>query len=258
MAADTERQAGYSGCNCSLGRPSTTTAAIPGSPADLPDPSREPEGRRVPDHGLNPSYTVHDARSAGSAPRGIVRARRCAPALTPLSASRPESLIRWGGVADSELPDLEPQVPVLDRRGRVVAHGDLGHRGVEGAGRVRGPAARRAGPVRSGRRPVPPHGRGRLVGAALRPAAPVTQHGARPAGGGLPESGCAVVDNRVGSCCSRHGRTRRNGDSNCPLGPPDRQAVGAASEASASGTKSMPASTRWASEIGVGAPVSGS
>jgi hypothetical protein len=45
----------------------------------------------------------------------------------PAAASRPESLIRWW-VIDSDLPDLEPQVPVLDRRGRAVAHGDLGHR----------------------------------------------------------------------------------------------------------------------------------
>ena len=66
-------------------------------------------------------------RLTRSAPRGIVRARRCAPALDPRAASRPESLIRWW-VVDSDLPDLEPQVPVLDRWGREVAHGDLGHR----------------------------------------------------------------------------------------------------------------------------------
>jgi hypothetical protein len=66
-------------------------------------------------------------RLTGCSPRGIVRARRCAPALDPRAASRPESLIRWW-VLDSDLPDLEPQVPVLDRRGREVAHGDLGHR----------------------------------------------------------------------------------------------------------------------------------
>jgi hypothetical protein len=66
-------------------------------------------------------------RLTGCSPRGIVRARRCAPALDPRAASRPESLIRWW-VLDSELPDLEPQVPVQDRSGRVVAHGDLGHR----------------------------------------------------------------------------------------------------------------------------------
>jgi hypothetical protein len=59
--------------------------------------------------------------------RGIARARLCAPALTPLAASRPESLIRWW-VIDSALPEPELQVPVLDHRGRVVAHGDLGYR----------------------------------------------------------------------------------------------------------------------------------
>lgn len=64
-------------------------------------------------------------RAAGT--RGIARARRCAPALTPLSASRPESLIRWW-IVDSDLPDPEVQVPVLDGGGRVVAHGDLGYR----------------------------------------------------------------------------------------------------------------------------------
>jgi hypothetical protein len=68
-----------------------------------------------------------DAQLAASSPRGIVRARRCAPALDPRAASRPESLLRWW-VIDSPLPDPEPQVPVLDRRGREVAHGDLGYR----------------------------------------------------------------------------------------------------------------------------------
>jgi hypothetical protein len=67
-----------------------------------------------------------DERLTGRSPRGIARARRCAPVLDPRAASRPESLIRWW-VFDSPLPDLQPQVPVQDRRGRVVAHGDLGH-----------------------------------------------------------------------------------------------------------------------------------
>ena len=52
----------------------------------------------------------------GDGTRGIVRARRCAPVLTPASASRPESLVRWW-VVDGDLPDPEVQVPVLDRRG---------------------------------------------------------------------------------------------------------------------------------------------
>jgi hypothetical protein len=58
--------------------------------------------------------------------RGVVRARTCAPLLSPLAMSRPESLIRYWLVA-SPLPDPSPQVPVHDRWGRVVAHGDLGY-----------------------------------------------------------------------------------------------------------------------------------
>jgi hypothetical protein len=58
--------------------------------------------------------------------RGVVRARRCAPLLTPLAMSRPESLMRYWLVA-SELPDPQPQAPMLDRRGRAVVHADLGY-----------------------------------------------------------------------------------------------------------------------------------
>ena len=59
--------------------------------------------------------------------RGVVRARACAPRLSPLAQSRPESLMRcW--LADSDLPEPQPQVAVCDRWGRVVAHGDLGYR----------------------------------------------------------------------------------------------------------------------------------
>ncbi len=58
--------------------------------------------------------------------RGVVRARECAPLLTPLAASRPESLIRYWLIV-SELPDPTPQVPVVDRHGRTVAHADLGY-----------------------------------------------------------------------------------------------------------------------------------
>ncbi|SDP16072.1 hypothetical protein SAMN05660199_03316 [Klenkia soli] len=57
--------------------------------------------------------------------RGVVRARFCAPRLTPLAMSRPESLVRcW--ILDSPLPDPEPQMPVANRFGVVVTHGDLG------------------------------------------------------------------------------------------------------------------------------------
>ena len=58
--------------------------------------------------------------------RGVVRARACAPLLDPRAQSRPESLARyWLGASD--LPDPELQVPVHDRHGREVAHGDLGY-----------------------------------------------------------------------------------------------------------------------------------
>ncbi|MGY1838592.1 MULTISPECIES: DUF559 domain-containing protein [unclassified Modestobacter] len=58
--------------------------------------------------------------------RGVVRARACAPLLTPKAHSRPESITRYW-LLTSDLPDPEPQVEVHDRRGRVVAHGDLGY-----------------------------------------------------------------------------------------------------------------------------------
>ena len=55
----------------------------------------------------------------------MVRARSCAPLLSRLAMSRPESLIRYW-LTRSDLPTPEPQVPIRDRRGRVVAHADLG------------------------------------------------------------------------------------------------------------------------------------
>jgi very-short-patch-repair endonuclease len=58
--------------------------------------------------------------------RGVVRARECAPLLTPLSMSRPESVLRYWLLA-SELPDPQVQIPVHDRWGRKVAHADLGY-----------------------------------------------------------------------------------------------------------------------------------
>ena len=63
-------------------------------------------------------------RAAGT--RGILVARTLAPLLTPLAASRPESLVRYRLLA-SDLPNPEPQVPILDRWGREVAHADLGY-----------------------------------------------------------------------------------------------------------------------------------
>jgi hypothetical protein len=58
--------------------------------------------------------------------RGIVRARDCAGLLSPLSMSRPESVIRYW-LAVSYLPTPTPQVPVHDRWGREAAHADLGY-----------------------------------------------------------------------------------------------------------------------------------
>lgn len=68
-----------------------------------------------------------EARLAGAERvRGIVLARRCAPLLTPLAASRPESLIRFW-LLDSDLPAPEVQVPVVDHRGVALVHADLGY-----------------------------------------------------------------------------------------------------------------------------------
>ena len=58
--------------------------------------------------------------------RGVVLARRWAPRLTRLAASRPESLVRvW--LIESPLPDPELQVPLSDHAGREIAHADLGY-----------------------------------------------------------------------------------------------------------------------------------
>jgi hypothetical protein len=68
-----------------------------------------------------------DARLArADGVRGVVRARGCAPLLTPRSASRPESLVRYW-LVDAGLPLPRPQVPVHDRRGRAVVRADLGY-----------------------------------------------------------------------------------------------------------------------------------
>ena len=58
--------------------------------------------------------------------RGVVRARACAPMLSALAMSRPESLMRYW-LRTSDLPDPEAQLPVHDRWGREVAHADLGY-----------------------------------------------------------------------------------------------------------------------------------
>ncbi len=61
----------------------------------------------------------------GGRVRGVVRARECAALLDGRAMSRPESLLRYW-LATSDLPPPDVQVPVLDRRGRVVARADLG------------------------------------------------------------------------------------------------------------------------------------
>jgi hypothetical protein len=58
--------------------------------------------------------------------RGVVRARACAPLLSPLSMSRPESWMRYW-LLISELPAPQAQVPIVNSRGVTVAHGDLGY-----------------------------------------------------------------------------------------------------------------------------------
>jgi hypothetical protein len=70
--------------------------------------------------------SLQERLGRGAGTRGIVVARALAPLLTPLAASRPESLVRYWLLA-SDLPDPQPQVPILDRRGREVAHADLGY-----------------------------------------------------------------------------------------------------------------------------------
>jgi hypothetical protein len=57
--------------------------------------------------------------------RGVVRARACAPLLSPKAMSRPESLIRYW-VMTSDLPEPRPQIPIRDRWGVVRSHADLG------------------------------------------------------------------------------------------------------------------------------------
>lgn len=58
--------------------------------------------------------------------RGVVRARAWAPHLTPLAGSARESLMRYW-LLTSRLPPPDVQIPILDRRGREVAHADLGY-----------------------------------------------------------------------------------------------------------------------------------
>jgi very-short-patch-repair endonuclease len=58
--------------------------------------------------------------------RGVVRARDWAPHVTAHAASHAESVMRYW-LLISDLPSPQVQVPVRDRRGRTVAHADLGY-----------------------------------------------------------------------------------------------------------------------------------
>ncbi|MGY2128143.1 hypothetical protein [Blastococcus sp. SYSU DS0617] len=58
--------------------------------------------------------------------RGVVRARRWAPLLSGQAGSPRESLMRYW-LLSSDLPAPEVQLPIVDLRGRVVAHADLGY-----------------------------------------------------------------------------------------------------------------------------------
>lgn len=70
--------------------------------------------------------TLADRLARADRVRGVVRARRWAPHLTPLAASARESLLRFW-LLTSRLPEPEVQIPVHDRYGREVVHADLGY-----------------------------------------------------------------------------------------------------------------------------------
>jgi hypothetical protein len=72
------------------------------------------------------STHVTERLSRADGTRGVVLARRLAPLLTPLAASRPESLVRYW-LIDEGLPAPQPQVPIRDRWGTAVVHADLGY-----------------------------------------------------------------------------------------------------------------------------------
>jgi hypothetical protein len=93
--------------------------------AVLPDDESVAVGDALYRAGHLDTARLGDRLSRADGVRGVVRARALAPLLTPLAASRPESLVRFW-LVDEGLPTPQPQVPVHDRWGRVVAHGDLG------------------------------------------------------------------------------------------------------------------------------------
>jgi hypothetical protein len=58
--------------------------------------------------------------------RGVLRARMCAPLLSGLAMSRPESHIRYW-ILTSDLPTPQAQIPIRDRWGVARTHADLGY-----------------------------------------------------------------------------------------------------------------------------------
>ncbi|WP_324277511.1 DUF559 domain-containing protein [Blastococcus brunescens] len=69
---------------------------------------------------------LEDRLTRAARVRGVVRARRWAPYVDGRAASPRESELRYWLLA-SDLPDPQLQIPIRDRRGREVAHADLGY-----------------------------------------------------------------------------------------------------------------------------------
>jgi very-short-patch-repair endonuclease len=95
--------------------------------AVLPPRDLVPLGDGLMRAGVLDAVTLADRLARAGRVRGVVRARRWAPHLTPLAASARESLLRFW-LLTSRLPYPEVQLPVQDRRGEVVVHADLGYR----------------------------------------------------------------------------------------------------------------------------------
>jgi hypothetical protein len=171
--------------------------------------------------------------------RGVVLARRIASMLTPLAASRPESLFRYW-LLDSDLPDPEPQVPVLDRWGRPVAHADLGYRRWKVALEYEG--RHHAERTQFGRVPTADLSSSTRRDAPRRPT--TTQ-----------QSAPAAEDARSGMATRLPSSAHRGAQCAGLVGP---GAPGSPTSGGSSGFASIPASVRCASVIGVGAPVNGS
>lgn len=94
--------------------------------AVLPPDELVAVGDRLYRRKLFDAASLGERLERGGGTRGVARARALAPLLTPRAASRPESLARFW-LIDGGLPVPIPQVPIHDRWGREVAHGDLGY-----------------------------------------------------------------------------------------------------------------------------------